>query len=65
MNPEDELIDLIEKALDDPCTTNLPTLCEFVKTPEGKQTAVRMVYEYCVNNGVSVQTAMAHIDTEL
>lgn len=65
MTPEDELIELIEKELSNCCNTNLPTLATFVKTPEGFQTATRMVYEYCVNNGVSVQSSMAHIDTEL
>lgn len=64
-NPEEELIALIEKELENPCATNLPTLCDFVKTDTGKQTATRMIFDYCLNNGVSVQTAMAHIDTEL
>lgn len=65
MTPEDELIEMIEKELANCCNTNLPTLNTFVKTAEGMQTATRMVFEYCLNNGVSVQTAMAHIDTEL
>lgn len=65
MTPEEELIALIEKELENPCATNLPQLCEFVKTETGKQTATRMILEYCTSNGVSVQTAMAHIDTEL
>jgi hypothetical protein len=65
MTLEDELIGMIEKEVAKCCNTNLPTLSEFVKTDEGKQTATRMIYEYCVNNGVSVQSAMAHIDTEL
>ena len=65
MNPENELITLIEAQLDNVCETNLPRLCAFVKIPEGKQTATRMIFDYCLDNGVSVQTAMAHIDSEI
>lgn len=64
-SPEEELIKLIESLLDKPCETNLPRLCEFVKTAEGKETAVVMIKNYCIENGCSVQQAMAHIDGEI
>lgn len=65
MTPEEELKKLIADALVDPCKTNLPRLCDFVETEEGKETATTMIFEYCTNQGVSVQEAMAQIDSEL
>ena len=65
MEPANELMSIIEKQLDEACKTNLPRLCAFCETPEGKETAANMVFDYCTNNGVSVQTAMAHIDSEV
>lgn len=65
INPEDQLTELIETLLDKPCETNLPRLCDFVKTPEGKETAVVMIKNYCTENGCSVQQAMAHINGEI
>lgn len=65
MEPAQELLNLIEEQLKTVCPTQLPRLCEFVKSDEGKETAQRMIFEYCTEHGVSVQSAMAHIDTEL
>ena len=65
MTPAEELKGIIEKQLDEACKTNLPRLCAFCETAEGKETAANMVFEYCINNAVSVQTAMAHIDSEV
>lgn len=63
--PEEELQDLIYNLVKNACKTNLPRLCNFVETEEGRQTATQMIFDYCTDNGVSVQTAMAHIDSEL
>ena len=65
MLPEDELKALIESQLLNICETNLPRLCLFCKSDEGKETATTMIFEYCMNEGVSVQAAMAHIDSDL
>lgn len=62
---ENELVQLIEQLLKNPCQTNLPRLCEFVKTQAGKETATTMIKEYCIEHGVSAQEAMAQIDSEL
>lgn len=65
MTPSEELKQLIEEQLTKACETNLPRLCAFCKTEAGAETAANMVFEYCLTNGVSVQTAMAHIDSEI
>jgi hypothetical protein len=62
---EEELKELIYDLVKKACTTNLPRLCSFAETEEGKQTATQMIFDYCIENAVSVQTAMAHIDSEL
>jgi hypothetical protein len=63
--PKEQLLKVIEKLLKSACTTNLPRLCDMTATPEGFETAQQMIFSYCTENGVSVQTAMAHIDSEL
>lgn len=65
MTPAEELKQLIEQQLNNACETNLPRLCDFCKTEAGRETAANMVFDYCINNGVGVQTAMAHIDSEI
>jgi len=62
---EKKLSDLIEQQLDKACKTNLPRLCDLIERKEGRQTALSMIFSYCKLNGVSVQTAMAVIDSEL
>lgn len=67
MKKDDSAIlnDLISEALKNPCETNLPRICEMIKTEEGREVVSSMIFTYCKTNGVSVQTAMAHVDSEI
>lgn len=65
MTPSEELTAIIEERLQNVCADNLPRLCNFCKEEVGRETATNMIFEYCMAQGVSVQTAMAHIDSEL
>lgn len=65
MTPEEELKQLIAAQLADPCTDNLPAVCKVIATPEGKERIAAMVFQYCITQGTSVQTALAFIDSEL
>lgn len=65
MKPEKKLEQLIAKHLKVCDTDNFPKLCNMASTDDGLEAASDMVYQYCVNNGVSVQTAIAFIESEL
>ena len=65
MTPEKELEQLVKSHLKVCDTENYPKLCEMTSTEEGLEAASNMVYEFCIHNGVSVQTALALIESEI
>lgn len=65
MDSEAYLKELIEQELNKCCKTSLPRLKKHISTDVGRETAQANIFRICKASGVSVQTAMSQIDTEL
>lgn len=64
-NKSQQLWDMIADELSKCCETRLPRLRDFLKTPEGLETAQNAIYQMCATQGISIQTAMSLYDSEL
>lgn len=62
---QQKLTELIEEKLDTCCPTNLTKLKKFISTDNGKEVAVDMIFGICDSSGISVQSAMAQLDSDL
>jgi|TARA_R110000744_G_scaffold367373_4_gene476818 hypothetical protein len=65
MSLEKELRELIESELKACCTDRLPRLKAHIQTQSGMENAQAIIYKMCENDGISVQSAMSSLDTEL
>lgn len=62
---QEKLVKMISEKLDVACSEGLPRLCKFIESDGGRETAEEMIYNMCANDGISVQTAMSVIDSDL
>lgn len=62
---EKQLTDVISIQLDNCCKKTLPRLAEKIKEPAGRAMVEAMIFNICTDEGVSIQTAMSEIDSEL
>lgn len=65
MSAEDQLKQLIEKELDNCCSNTLPRVKSKIKEQAGREMVAAMAFNLCKNEGISVQTALSEIDSEL
>lgn len=63
MSKNKELMDIINKELDVCCPKSLPDLKAMIDL-NGKEAIAELVYNICANEGLSVQSAMAQLDSE-
>lgn len=65
MSLELQLKSEINKALMLCCPRSLPDLNRHIQDPEAKEAVASQILEICKSDGISVQAAMAQIDSEL
>jgi hypothetical protein len=62
---ETELKKLIQDSLDNVNPTILPRLAAYISSAEGRESAEIQVFNICASQGVSIQTALSLLDSEL
>jgi hypothetical protein len=60
-----ELLRLVDRHIDRVSYRTLPRLYKYISTDNGRQSAIDMIFSMCNADGVSVQSAMAQLDSDL
>jgi hypothetical protein len=65
MTEEQKLAKMISNKLDEACNEGLPRLCKYIESKGGRETAENMIYNMCATSGISIQTAMSTLNSDL